>query len=320
MKQKLYLLLFVLLVSVTSKAQSFTENFTANIGGNVNSFTRTLSGVPFTFTCVTNGDNEFTTWSNSYGVGNGPSVRLYSGANNTSTEIFVIKRQDNNDFVFTSLYCNNLIFSSQEVLGGYNNNVLVGSTQTILSPSSGVYNFGGIVVDEVRISSTDLSIYIDDFSGIIVEPATHLNFDGVNDSVSLPASVGTAISQGSEITIEYWFKGNNLESAVRFQNGSNYIVAGWGGSNSQFIVSTDGETNGVSNGTESVIEDNTWHHIACVWKKNVRFATYLDGVLQNARQAANVNLPDLSGVVGQLGSFLGTSEFMTGNLDDVRIW
>ena len=159
--------------------------------------------------------------------------------------------------------------------------------------------------------------------GITFEPvsaATHLNFDGVDDSVSLPASVGTAISQGSEITIEYWFKGNNLESAVRFQNGSNYIVAGWGSSNSQFIVSTDGETNGVSNGTESVIEDNTWHHIACVWKKNVRFATYLDGVLQNARQAANVNLPDLSGVVGQLGSFLGTSEFMTGNLDDVRIW
>jgi hypothetical protein len=320
MKQKLYLLLFVLLVSVTSKAQSFTENFNTNSGANVNSFTRTLSGVPFTFTCVTNGDNENTTWSNSLGVGNGSSVRLYSYSNNTSTETFVIKRQDNKDFVFTSLYCNNLTFSSQEVLGGYNNNVLVGSTQTISSPSSGVYNFGGIVVDEVRISSTDLSIYIDDFSGSIVEPATHLNFDGANDSVSLPGSVSTAISQGSEITIEYWFKGNNLQSAVRFQNGSNYIVAGWGSSNPQFIVSTDDGTNGVSNGTESVIEDNTWHHIACVWKKNVRFATYLDGVLQNSRVAANVNLPDLSGVVGQLGSFLGTSEFMTGNLDDVRIW
>jgi hypothetical protein len=155
--------------------------------------------------------------------------------------------------------------------------------------------------------------------GSIVEP-THLNFDGINDNVTIPSAVSGAIAQGSEITIEYWFKGTNLQSAVRFQNGNNYIVAGWGGSNPQFIVSTDGGTDGVSNGTESVIENNNWHHIACVWKKNVMFATYLDGVLQNSRVAANVNLPNLAGTEGKLGSLNGGSEFMTGNLDDVRIW
>ena len=318
MKQKLYLfylLLFVLLGSITSKAQSFTENFNTTSGQFVNSFTKTLSGVPFTFTA----NNGTTYWTNAGGALNSQCVQLYQDFDPSSIDTFVIKRQDGNDFVFTSLFLKTYS-ASITVVGGYNNNVLVGSVQTLGANASATLNFGGIVVDEVRISSTDLNVDIDDFSGIVVSSATHLNFDGANDNVTIPSAVSGAIAQGSEITIEYWFKGTNLQSAVRIQNGSNYIVAGWGSSNPQFIVSTDGETNGVLNGTESVIEDNTWHHIACVWKKNEIFATYLDGVLQNSRVAANVNLPNLAGTEGKLGSLNGGSEFMTGNLDDVRIW
>jgi alpha-tubulin suppressor-like RCC1 family protein len=156
---------------------------------------------------------------------------------------------------------------------------------------------------------------------IIQTPATHLNFDGVDDDIVLPANIGNTLSNGTELTIEYWFKGTNVQSAVRIQGfSSNWIVAGWGASNNpMFIVSTDGGTSGVSCGGTSVV-DNTWHHLAFVWKKNDIFATYLDGVLQDSRTAANVNLPVFSGVTGRIGSYNSGAEYMNGNIDDVRIW
>lgn len=155
----------------------------------------------------------------------------------------------------------------------------------------------------------------------VYNQATHLNFDGVNDYVALSDNVGNTLSGGTEVTIEYWFKGTNVQSAVRVQNTNNWIVAGWNlDQNPRFLVSTDGGTNGVVIGNTSEIQDNTWHHVACVWKKNEIFATYLDGVLKNSRVAANVNLPIFSANEGFLGSLLGSSEFTNGSLDDVRIW
>ena len=152
-------------------------------------------------------------------------------------------------------------------------------------------------------------------------PATHLNFNGQNNDITLPASIGNVLSGGTELTIEYWFKGTDLQSGVRIQNGNNYIVAGWGlGANPSFIVSTDGGTTGVTCGPATTIENNSWHHLAFVWKKNGVFATYLNGVLQNSRTAANVNLPIFSGTSMRIGSLNGTSEFINGSMDDVRIW
>ena len=62
-----------------------------------------------------------------------------------------------------------------------------------------------------------------------------VNFDGSGDYIQTVAKLPT----GDEITIEYWFKGTNLQSAVRQQDGSNYIVAGW---SNQHIISVDGVT------------------------------------------------------------------------------
>ncbi|MCD4817743.1 MAG: choice-of-anchor D domain-containing protein, partial [Candidatus Cloacimonetes bacterium] len=65
-------------------------------------------------------------------------------------------------------------------------------------------------------------------------PGTALDFDGTDDYVE------TTLNDlsGSEITIEYWFKGNNTQSAVRQQNGNDYyIVSGWFDTH---ILSNDG--------------------------------------------------------------------------------
>lgn len=154
--------------------------------------------------------------------------------------------------------------------------------------------------------------------------AEALNFDGTNDYVSLPNTLTQTFTAPSvtEFTIEYWFKGSNLQSAVRFQtNGSNFIVAGWGTiPNQKHIISSDGGVNGgvrVGNG----IYDGNWHHIAVTWKRNTvnGFRSYLDGALVETKNAANVSLPSFS-TGGNLGYLAGNSEYMNGSLDEVRIW
>ncbi len=144
-----------------------------------------------------------------------------------------------------------------------------------------------------------------------------LEFDGTDDYVTLPNGLYSGnLQEGTELTIEYWFKGTQLYSPVRFQN-EGYIVAGWSDP-PQFIISNDGGTTGLE--ISSNVEDNKWHHIACVWKSNTvnGFKTYVDGILTNQRNSANVTLPAIS-----RGAWLGSlngGELLVGTLDEVRIW
>nr|NQU90800.1 Ig-like domain-containing protein [Bacteroidota bacterium] len=144
-------------------------------------------------------------------------------------------------------------------------------------------------------------------------PGTALAFDGSSEYVN------TTLDDlsGSEITIEYWFKGSSTQSAVRQQDATNYIVAGWG---DLHILSNDG---GVGDGLPvgAGAEDGNWHHIAMTWKQNTvnGFVTYLDGEVVASRTSSNTPIPNISASV-LFGSFDGTSEFMNGRLDEIRIW
>lgn len=156
------------------------------------------------------------------------------------------------------------------------------------------------------------------------QPGNALNFDGSNDRVSLPNNLVTAATASSNtaITIEYWFRGSNPQSAVRLQNGSNFIIAGWGGSvgSQTHIISSDGGSgNGISMGTG--INDGRWHHIAMTWQRNTTngFKSYLDGQLVAQRNSANVALPVVT-ANAFIGSFNGSSEFTNGSLDEVKIF
>ncbi|NOR88555.1 MAG: T9SS type A sorting domain-containing protein [Bacteroidales bacterium] len=159
-------------------------------------------------------------------------------------------------------------------------------------------------------------------------PKSCYQFNGSNSYVSLGNDLyNNNFSGGNAISIEYWFKGTVLQSAVRFQGwdvnyGNDYVVAGWGGTNPTFIISTDGGSgNGVLIGSDAVLEDGNWHHIACTWEKNTTngFKTYVDGVLSNQRTSANVNLPTIV-YNGLLGAYHGPTEVLNGQLDEVRIW
>ncbi len=145
-----------------------------------------------------------------------------------------------------------------------------------------------------------------------------LTFDGTNDYVEAKSCTATpVINGGSAITVEYWFKGSSLQSAVRSQDGFGYMVAGWNG---KHILSTDGATSGgVLVGAAAT--DGNWHHVAFTWQQGAvnGFKSYLDGVLVEQKNAANVALPIINNSLF-LGSFNGGSEFMNGSLDEVRVW
>ena len=169
-----------------------------------------------------------------------------------------------------------------------------------------------------NISTPDIGA--DEFNLSIKAEA--LNFDGTNDYVSLPNSLTQNLTAPtvSEITIEYWFKGSRIQSAVRFQTGSSWIVPGWGNpGNEKHLISTEGGTNGISVGAG--VSDGNWHHVAMTWKKNTvnGFKSYLDGNLVEQRNSSNTDLPNMN-VQGYLGRYNGTGEWTNGSLDEVRIW
>ncbi|MDP3928892.1 MAG: LamG-like jellyroll fold domain-containing protein, partial [Bacteroidota bacterium] len=152
-----------------------------------------------------------------------------------------------------------------------------------------------------------------------VAPGNALRFDGTNDFVSLPASLSTQFTHNSNtgITIMYWFRGSSSQSAIRIQNGNNFIIAGWNG---RHVISNDGGTgNGLEMGDAAT--DGRWHHVAMTWQRNTinGFKSYLDGQLVAQRNAANVALPSVT-TLGYLGSLNGSSEFLNGSLDEVKLF
>jgi hypothetical protein len=139
-----------------------------------------------------------------------------------------------------------------------------------------------------------------------------LALDGNGDSVATPL---TDLS-GSELTIQYWFRGSAISSAVR-QQGNGYLVAGWG--DNLAILSSDGGTAGLSLG--KAVTDGTWHHVLVTWKQATAdgFATYLDGKLVAKRDSANAPVPNINAAV-YFGAWDGAAEFTKGELDEIAIW
>lgn len=151
-----------------------------------------------------------------------------------------------------------------------------------------------------------------------------LAFNGVDQSVETGVT-GDRLA-GNELTIEYWFKGSKLQSAVRLQAGDRWVVSGWGpqvGQPPQQLINTTG-TNPLSVPITTVVpgvQDGAWHHVALTWKRNSPqgFRSYLDGQGGAGIDTSNDPFPLLEARV-YLGSFNGTGEFLQGQLDEVRIW
>ncbi len=150
-----------------------------------------------------------------------------------------------------------------------------------------------------------------------------LAFNGVNQSAR--TAIDGALLAGDEFTIEYWFKGRRLQSAVRLQptNGSTWMVSGHGAP-AQVNNLVNPGTGNVSARVDSVFAVNDgviWHHVALTWQRGTAngLRSYLDGVLRGSGNTDATPFPVIAAPIW-LGSFNGTSEFMDGAIDEVRIW
>ncbi|HPR18290.1 MAG TPA: LamG domain-containing protein, partial [Candidatus Cloacimonadota bacterium] len=171
--------------------------------------------------------------------------------------------------------------------------------------------FYGLFVCCIMVYAMNSNLYAQNYA---------VEFDG-NDYIDLPNELFTNnLNSGTALTLEFMFKGTVLQSPLRFQSdATTYVIAGYGTGDPVFAISSDGGTaSGVTIAASADLEDDNWHHVAMSWAKNGNMVTYLDGVMQNTRAAADVNLPVIDSG-GRLGSY-GSSEYLTGSLDEVRIW
>ena len=212
---------------------------------------------------------------------------------------------------------NNEDIEGTDRINGVSSNTLV--IKNFQKTDEGIYNV--VLNNEIGSAETtgsEISEFVEGYMlsgqvkyGGTIDQNKVLNLDGDGDYVLTPI---TNLS-GDELTIQYWFRGTSLQSAVR-QQSSGWIVAGWNG---KHIIANDDGVNGLNIGEESL--DGNWHHVTLSWKRNSEsgFASYLDGELVDSRDSSDVPIPDYDSNVF-FGAFNGVGEFSNGQLDEIAIW
>ncbi len=154
--------------------------------------------------------------------------------------------------------------------------------------------------------------------------ATHLNFDGTNDHVLLPA---TAINNLPSGTIEAWIyptasvldnqticgKQSNFENTYAF-----FSLGGATAANGKLYYQSTNSAQIVSN---SFVTANQWSHVAVTFT-NTQAKIYINGVLDNT-VSGNFSLPnDITVNATTIGAILGDGggQYFTGNIDEFRVW
>jgi len=159
---------------------------------------------------------------------------------------------------------------------------------------------------------------------VLAQPASGLNFDGINDNVTIP--VQPALNISSAITIETWMYATKTtgvqdilcKSSSSSNNG--YIfprtISGW--TTIEFLVYMNGfgwRTLRVNYGAD---KRNQWHHVAATYDGNV-MRIYIDAVQAGQFAFSGTILTNNNPLT--LGVQPGySSEHFGGSIDDTRVW
>ncbi len=214
-------------------------------------------------------------------------------------------------------------FDINQTTGVLSFNDTVNYENPLDSGTNNIYDINVSVSNGTQSDTIQLSITVE--NNATENGANYaLNFDG-NDDVALPDGVATGIANGEAMSIELWFKGSLFQSAFRIHDSSdpfsNWLVFGHGGGANPNILMRSGGSDMPTLSINTNIQDNEWHHVAMTWQKNTSngFKVYVDGVLDNQTNTANVNLPNFTSGVS-IGSYDGTGEYVAGQIDEVRVW
>lgn len=164
-----------------------------------------------------------------------------------------------------------------------------------------------------------------------------LDFDGINDHVEIPSTVGNFTS-GQDFTVTCWVRVSSTENQANLTNTDNDILEKWDGTSNSYpfvirylnehidnqnagnvgkikVARYDG-TNNPSITSGISIKDGKWHHIAFIRRAGVlqlRVDGVSDGsISDNTNQTQNNSLLYI-GSRGNINHFKG-------EIDEVRIW
>ncbi|MCF7793853.1 MAG: Ig-like domain-containing protein [Candidatus Cloacimonetes bacterium] len=147
-------------------------------------------------------------------------------------------------------------------------------------------------------------------------PGNCLEFDGVDDYVSIP---GDAALDNSQFTVEFWIQLNNPGEWQGIIDKGRNTNSDW-----FFLTGNTGNTEGVIFGvgdgtaTEDVQyswNDTEWHHVAGTYDGSV-LKLYVDGELKGSDAKTISNTTNNI----TMGARRDQSWFSSGNLDEIRIW
>lgn len=156
-----------------------------------------------------------------------------------------------------------------------------------------------------------------------------VDFDGINDYVSIPEGNGFPVYNKSAYTIAMWVKGLPQPDYRVYSEGSTENtrplfnigteVRGEHGTVDLFIRNASGSTILSHKNSTRTAFDGTWHHIAWV-DEDGDARLYIDGVLDEtnfsySKQALDLNLTSIACVLRA-----SPSHFFKGAIDDVGVW
>ncbi|MBI4679399.1 MAG: fibronectin type III domain-containing protein [Elusimicrobia bacterium] len=143
------------------------------------------------------------------------------------------------------------------------------------------------------------------------------------DSVHAPVVESTqALTIGIYYTMSAWVRtsAGGLQRIFSHQDGTKYWGFGLNGGALRRFDSREDAGN-QDNSLGSGLNDNQWHHVAVVRRDGVEWEFYKDGQSLGttpARTAAAFSTGFSN--PAYVGSYLGSSEFFNGMIDDVRLW
>lgn len=155
-----------------------------------------------------------------------------------------------------------------------------------------------------------------------------LHFNGTSDNVTLPYNAAMDFSITSKFTIEAWFKTSNF-TAVLYSNhvdlspfaGHEVAIVN---NKLVFDVTNNYLTNAIRIETVNSYNDGNWHHFACVYK-GIPSAANIDIYVDGSIQTVTATINNLTGSINtgnapHLGCRNNTAYFLTGTLDELRVW